>query len=113
MAEQRREERVEDPPINIQDDWTTVYNLSLGGICIVSAEPLKVGWYRTFTLIDRFGSACILSGQVRWTSMVGQGLTRAGLQWIDLDAEARAWLARQMGKRTYIGNEAALPALAR
>jgi hypothetical protein len=113
MAEQRRETRVEDPPINIQGDWTTVYNLSLGGICIVSVEPLKVGWYRTFTLVDRSGSACILSGQVRWTVLIGQGLTRAGLQWIDLDSDSRHWLAKQMGSRTYIGSEATLPALAR
>jgi hypothetical protein len=97
MNEQRQEVRLEDPPVNVDGAWTAVYNLSLGGMCIVSLGPLAIGTRRSFKLVDRrTGTSCNLFGQVAWTSPVSSELTRVGIQWIDLDAETRRWLAGQM-----------------
>jgi hypothetical protein len=97
VSEQRRQTRVEDPEINVEGDWAAVYNISIGGMCLVSTESVKVGWYRNFTLTDRrSGMSCEISGQVRWVTSVGQGLTRAGIQWVNLDPEKYNWLAFQM-----------------
>ena len=97
VSEQRRETRVEDPEINVEGDWAAVYNISMGGMCVGSTESVKVGWYRDFTLTDRrSGMSCEITGQVRWVSPVGHGLTRAGIQWVNLDPEKYNWLAFQL-----------------
>ena len=93
MSEQRQEARIEDPTVNIDGSWSTVYNLSLGGMCIVSLGALQIGSQRSYTLVDRgSGSTCTLVGEVKWTSSISQESTRAGIQWIDLSDRMRHWL---------------------
>jgi hypothetical protein len=96
MAELRQETRLEDPPIDIDGIWTAVYNISPGGMCIVSLDPMQVGGQRRFKLIDRrSGRTCTLVGQVMWKEPVGNELTRVGVQWVELTAESRHWLTTQ------------------
>ena len=96
MVEQRQETRIEDPPIDVDGVWTAVYNISPGGMCIVSLDPMQVGWQRKFKLIDRrSGRTCTLVGQVMWTVPVSHELTRVGVQWVELDAARRDWLMAQ------------------
>ncbi len=82
-----------DPAIDVDGVWTSVYNISLGGMCIGTIEPLKMGWRRRFTLRDReTGREWTLPGEVVWVNPVSNELTRVGVKWLDLSPEAAAWL---------------------
>ena len=97
MPEQRRQKRLDDPLIDVDGVWTAVYNISLGGMCIGTLEPLKIGWRRKFRLIDReTRRSWTLLGTVVWINPVDNELTRVGVQWHDLDPETQAWLEGQM-----------------
>ena len=97
MSEQRQQTRLEDPPIEVDGVWTAVYNISPGGMCIVSLDPLQVGWRRKFRLMNRkSGRGCTLTGEIMWTVPVSHELTRVGVQWIEVTPEVRHWLAEQM-----------------
>jgi hypothetical protein len=97
MEEHRQEIRREDPPIDVDGVWTAVYNISPGGMCIVSLDPLQVGWERRFKLIDRrSGRTFSLVGEVMWTVPVSHELTRVGVQWVEVTPETRRWLTEQM-----------------
>jgi hypothetical protein len=101
MSEQRQEFRLEDPPIELDGVWTAVYNISLGGMCIVSLDPLQVGLRRKFRLINRMsGKGCTLSGEVMWTVPVSPELNRVGVRWIEVSAEVRQWLETQTNVST-------------
>ena len=98
MHEHRREPRVTDPLIDIRGGWTAVYNLSMGGMSGVTLEPIEIGEERTFELGDRMsGRDWKLTGQVVWALPVDDDHTCLGIQWQDMDPDAREWLTRELG----------------
>jgi hypothetical protein len=97
MSEQRQQYRLDDPPIEVDGVWSAVYNISSGGMCVVSLDPLQVGWKRKFRLMNRkTGRGCTLVGQVMWTVPVSHELTRVGIQWVEVEPYVRHWLAEQL-----------------
>ena len=98
MSEQRRQKRYDDPPIDVDGVWTSVYNISLGGMCIGTLDPLKIGWRRRFKLTDRkTRKEWTLDGEVVWVTPVNNELTRVGVRWLEMDPETAAWLEYQTG----------------
>lgn len=90
----RATRRVDDPDLEVGDRWTTIYNISLGGMCIVSLRRLAVGQVTTFELHDR-GSRqwFMLKGEVVSEQPVTGDLRKLEIRWIALEGEARDWLS--------------------
>jgi Tfp pilus assembly protein PilZ len=98
MQEHRRERRVDNPLIDVKGAWTAVYNVSLGGMSGVTMEPVEIGEQRTFELEERGGGEdWQITGHVVWVLPVDDEHRCLGVQWQELEPEAREWLMRQLG----------------
>src|SRR5687768_12296488 len=97
MSEQRQQQRFDDPPIDVDGVWTAVHNISLGGMCIGTVDPLKIGWRRRFKLVDRqTRKDWTILGEIVWVTPVTNEMTRVGVRWLEVDPETQAWLEQQI-----------------
>jgi hypothetical protein len=91
--ERRASPRADDPPIEIEGAWTTLYNVSASGMCIVTSRTVRVGERMPFRLKDRdFETEWNLSGEVLWVQNLVSGLNRVGVRWVDPDRTTLEWL---------------------
>jgi hypothetical protein len=91
--ERRTIPRAEDPPIDIEGAWTTIYNVSVAGMCVVTARTLRVGERSAFRLTDRErGDTWDLTGEVLWAQNLVSGLNRIGIRWVEPDRITLEWL---------------------
>lgn len=100
MTDERRAiPRADDPPLDIDGAWTTIYNVSLSGMCIVTARSLKVGERTAFRLKDRdLDETWDLTGEIIWVQNLVSGLSRIGIRWVDPDRGTLEWLSDVMGR---------------
>lgn len=90
-ADRRRFARIAGPPAVVSGDWTRVFDISLGGICLEGSKPVKPG--DTVDLIitdeDCFHTAMI-EAEVVWK----RG-SKVGLRWVGTDERQREWLEQR------------------
>jgi hypothetical protein len=85
---QREHPRIAAPPLIISDLNATVMNVSLGGACIMSNHPLKLGEvYELIATDGVFFYTVELKGRVVWAR---DG--KFGLKWEDARPEQVEWL---------------------
>ena len=96
MSEQPRlHPRLDDPPLDVVGGWTTVYNISLGGMCVVTSERFVADQRVRFTLRDRETEQVMdFRADVVWASELVSGIKRAGVRWVDLLRHEELWLSR-------------------
>jgi hypothetical protein len=94
LSDERRSiPRGDDPPLEVEGAWTTIYNVSAAGMCIVTARSLRVGERMAFRLTDRDrGDTWDLTGEVLWAQNLVSGLNRVGIRWVDPDRITLEWL---------------------
>ena len=94
MSDERRAiPRADDPPIDIEGAWTTIYNVRAAGMCIVTSRVLRVGERTPFRLKDRDrGSTWDVTGEVIWAQNLVSGLNRIGIRWVEPDRMTLEWL---------------------
>lgn len=92
VHERRRSPRLAGcPPVALLGRSGYVQDISRGGICLVSRQPIKVGDRQPLQLRDDLdGSQQTLEAEVVW---VAGG--RAGFRWVRLTAAQDAWLSRR------------------
>jgi hypothetical protein len=97
--ERRALTRADDPPLDIEGAWTTIYNVSLAGMCIVTARTMQVGERPAFRLKDRdHGDSRDLTGEVMWVQNLVSGLSRVGIRWTETDRLTMEWLKSVMNR---------------
>lgn len=92
-ADRRRFARFAGPPAVVSGDWSRVYDISLGGICLEGDEPVRPGDMVDLIITDKdcFHTATI-PAEVVWK----RG-SRVGLRWVVTDDFQRHWLERRCG----------------
>jgi hypothetical protein len=82
--ERRASPRADDPPLEIEGAWTTIYNVSLTGMCVVTTRTFQVGERSAFRLKEREGEGrWDVTGEVMWVQNLVSGLSRIGIRWVD------------------------------
>ena len=88
LPDTRQHPRVFNPPLHVSGIWGTVYDVSEGGICLVTTTPLQAGDQYELILTD-----CLVhfTKEIR-AEVVWYRRGRAGLRWIDLAPDQLLWL---------------------
>ncbi len=87
-ADNRREVRLPAPPLFVSGIWATVYDVSLGGACLLLDEELTAGTRYDLILTDGVYRYTVdIQAEVVWCSG-----GRAGLRWVNVTARQQAWL---------------------
>jgi len=92
-SERREHPRLPSPPLDVGGLWARIYDISLGGICLILNAPLKVGDQYGLVLTDGMFQAQDIHSEVVWSHG-----SSAGLRWVDLSPEQENWLREQFSR---------------
>src|SRR5262249_24465407 len=86
--EARKHPRIPEPPLHVSGERVTVLNISLGGIALLTGDPLEVGSRYELILTDAWHYFTNeLCAEVVWCKA-----NRAGLEGRGLSQEQQRWL---------------------
>ena len=95
--ERRAHIRVDAPGLTVEIPWTSVQDISEGGMRLITKSRMVTGQDYSLSLTEQDPRRTVeLKGRVVWQRDLSDDLFLVGLQWVEVGPAARAWLAAKV-----------------